>query len=612
MLYTMSRLAKFCVAMIVASGLPVAAQVVISGQVNYNGNAVPFAPIQVCKVTSTGTPCLPTAAIFYDYNLSIPAPNPTSSDQFGNYTYYAASISSPSFYEAQVTPVLGLTWSFVFSGGSSGGGGGAVSQIVAGTNVTISPSGGTGVVTVSSTGGGGGNGPSFPAPSILHYWNGDSRWLTGDYGASNIFNYVGNLPMQYATDPTLNGGSLNSGVLTITSCTTSSGITTLSYAGSPAPILQQIVALSGLTGANCAALNSSTATPYPLYYNVTSVGSGTFSFASSLANSTESQSGAVATLYGHVINNSTSSYQIVTAIADYPTKVHPFSPVVTGQKGYIFDNLGGTEVLNAVSLSTIESQLQTLWALYHSDGWIVVRATILPLPGNLFGCGLVGPCRQAGRDLNTWTVGQKRNVSISTPSFDYLVNADQLLPNVDDRLLYESDGIHPTSAGQAKQVSNFTSVVLNNSDGPAPSFSCFPSNSCASTGANFFNGQQMIQYSNGSDQGMLDVSNTSSDGTTNTISITQDSATDIRWAFGSGGTRSYFCQHGGGLDDKYLTLASNGCDPNHDTKFYRSGFTGDPTAPSGSCPVTGVWQLSGDGKISFCKSGTWEVVTTAP
>ena len=40
----------------------------------------------------------------------------------------------------------------------SGGGSSGVSQIVAGTNVTISPIGGTGVVTINSTGGGGGTG----------------------------------------------------------------------------------------------------------------------------------------------------------------------------------------------------------------------------------------------------------------------------------------------------------------------------------------------------------------------------------------------------------------------------------------------------------------------
>jgi hypothetical protein len=40
---------------------------------------------------------------------------------------------------------------------NAGAGGGGVTQIVAGTNVTISPAGGTGVVTINSTGGGGGS-----------------------------------------------------------------------------------------------------------------------------------------------------------------------------------------------------------------------------------------------------------------------------------------------------------------------------------------------------------------------------------------------------------------------------------------------------------------------
>ena len=114
----MSRLAKFCVAMIIGSSLSAAGQVVISGQVNYQGNSTPFAPIQVCAVTSTGTPCTPTAAIYYDYALSHAAPNPTAADQYGNYTFYAPTLSSPSFYVVQVTPIAGTIWSYVVNGGS--------------------------------------------------------------------------------------------------------------------------------------------------------------------------------------------------------------------------------------------------------------------------------------------------------------------------------------------------------------------------------------------------------------------------------------------------------------------------------------------------------------
>ena len=42
--------------------------------------------------------------------------------------------------------------------GLGGGGSGGVTQLVAGTNVTLSPAGGTGVVTVNATGGAGGGG----------------------------------------------------------------------------------------------------------------------------------------------------------------------------------------------------------------------------------------------------------------------------------------------------------------------------------------------------------------------------------------------------------------------------------------------------------------------
>jgi hypothetical protein len=54
---------------------------------------------------------------------------------------------------------------------SSGGGGGGVTSIVAGTNVTISPVGGTGAVTINSSGGGGG---------FVHY-------LGEDFGGGIIY-----------------------------------------------------------------------------------------------------------------------------------------------------------------------------------------------------------------------------------------------------------------------------------------------------------------------------------------------------------------------------------------------------------------------------------------
>lgn len=62
-----------------------------------------------------------------------------------------------------------------YSGGSSsgtgGGTGGGVTQIIAGNNVTISPTGGTGAVTINSTGGSGSFNPVTACPAMGGVWN---------------------------------------------------------------------------------------------------------------------------------------------------------------------------------------------------------------------------------------------------------------------------------------------------------------------------------------------------------------------------------------------------------------------------------------------------------
>lgn len=62
-------------------------------------------------------------------------------------------------------------WASVGSGGGGGGGGGGVEQIIAGTNITVAPSDGLGIVTVNASGGGGGSGGW---PQHLVYVTGDT------------------------------------------------------------------------------------------------------------------------------------------------------------------------------------------------------------------------------------------------------------------------------------------------------------------------------------------------------------------------------------------------------------------------------------------------------
>jgi len=99
----------------------------ISGQVfTMQGRPAAFAPIRVCANTSTGTPCTPTASIFSDSGLTQPLPNPTTADQYGNYSIFVAV----GVYLVQITPAAGTTYTYLVSvaSGSGGGGGGSVLQ----------------------------------------------------------------------------------------------------------------------------------------------------------------------------------------------------------------------------------------------------------------------------------------------------------------------------------------------------------------------------------------------------------------------------------------------------------------------------------------------------
>lgn len=130
---------------------------------------VPMPEVQLMdsSIQSSSLPSLPSTPINPVLRSPLPniiPPSPDSLKQWG----YGGVIPQYRFTPPRpLGPVqnnVGTTTSTttiikqVSSGGSSSGGGSGsgVTQIVAGTNVSISPVGGTGVVTVSASGSGGG------------------------------------------------------------------------------------------------------------------------------------------------------------------------------------------------------------------------------------------------------------------------------------------------------------------------------------------------------------------------------------------------------------------------------------------------------------------------
>lgn len=129
----MGKLAKVCLFVVAClASLAAQAQVaVISGQViDQTGQPLPYAQVRVCSVTSTGVPCNPTAPIFQDFGLTIPATNPWTTDQYGNYTVYAGTLPAPNLYTVQFSPASGITWAYVVNGPFLSAAGGIVSGYI--------------------------------------------------------------------------------------------------------------------------------------------------------------------------------------------------------------------------------------------------------------------------------------------------------------------------------------------------------------------------------------------------------------------------------------------------------------------------------------------------
>jgi len=72
------------------------------------GGPAAFATVRVCPTTALGTPCSPTSNLFADQALTQPVPNPYTTDQYGNYSFYLTA----GYYIVQISPLSTVTYSY--------------------------------------------------------------------------------------------------------------------------------------------------------------------------------------------------------------------------------------------------------------------------------------------------------------------------------------------------------------------------------------------------------------------------------------------------------------------------------------------------------------------
>lgn len=158
----MSRFTKnagrlICLSILALLPSPMAAQTgaAIWGQALLGtGKPAAFSQVRVCPYTGGGVPCSPTPAIlFSDAALTHQVANPYTTDQYGNFSVFAA----PGYYILQLTIQGSGVFSYLISPSGPSGGSGGVTEIIPGTNVNCTPlvSGHcVGNVTVSASGSG--------------------------------------------------------------------------------------------------------------------------------------------------------------------------------------------------------------------------------------------------------------------------------------------------------------------------------------------------------------------------------------------------------------------------------------------------------------------------
>lgn len=135
------------------------------------GRPAPFSTVRICSYAGgAGNPCYPLANVFSDPELTHQISNPTTTDSRGNYNVFLTG----GYYIVQVTITGAGTYSYVLSATASSA---QVTRIVAGNNITISPTSGIGSVTINSTGGGGGSPPDCPADGTHALTSPDGSFL---------------------------------------------------------------------------------------------------------------------------------------------------------------------------------------------------------------------------------------------------------------------------------------------------------------------------------------------------------------------------------------------------------------------------------------------------
>jgi hypothetical protein len=247
----------------------------------------------------------------------------------------------------------------------------------------------------------------------------------------------------------------SSGVGTITAGTVSG--TTLTATATNTQTANNVITLSGFTG-GYTALNGQVVTilsaglsgsQFEVTVSGVSAGStGTGAFGCTFSWPAQTSREPLFNGHGTVHDLGIAGGSSATLVSNYTASVHPHTFAVTGNPCYVLTHDGVNDFPTA--LSTVEANLQSVWASAHTDGCTVVAFTDLPFPWNL-STQPTGPYYQA--QLSNWIRAQKKTSATTGGQYaDSIIDIAPIVSNSADPLMIQQGGSdigHPTDAGAA-------------------------------------------------------------------------------------------------------------------------------------------------------------------
>lgn len=157
-----------------------------------------------------------------------------------------------------------------------------------------------------------------------------------------------------------------------------------------------------------------------------------------------------------------------TELANFTSLYGAECPNTTGKPAYFMSPTGDQDILDSTSNSTIESNLQGIWAAAHACGYKVVGETAIPVQGD----GLAEYAQTQIAQLNTWIIGQTSSM-VATPGQNWDILADLASKlsdpyNVSMFIQTGAEADHPTDSFNIAQALIINDAIFNNTQSAYP------------------------------------------------------------------------------------------------------------------------------------------------